>query len=286
MSLTLTTDEPVGMGKTEHGDTLYLPVPGSGGRNWLVGGATGAGKSEFLNAAIGKLARRPHLALTAHDPKRVELSRWGPRLTLRAVGAITVSEFLALHIGEMEKRYRFMEAEGLNILVPSARWPRVVAIFDEFAAVGRAIPREVWDPKSDEMVMQTKAQANAEVMVRHNLMEEYITMGRAAGMGCIICTQRPEVSVVPGSIRDNTRVRIAFGCESGDQARMILGDVPEHVRPQLIPESSPGVAWAKVDRRCVRFRGYRVPDEVVGTIVEQTATLRSNLAGWPESLEG
>ena len=275
------TLDPVPIGVDGFAHTVTIAVPGVGGRHVLVGGSTGAGKSELLNSVVASLSARPHMAINGHDPKRVELVAWHPRMTTVALGTESVDEFLDLHLDEMELRFKHMAAERIKTLPPSERWPHIVAIFDELAAVARPIPRVLEDGK-----LETKTAAAARVAVRHAKLAAFLERARAAGMGAILCTQRPSEKVVPLDIRDNCRTRLAFGTESWEQSRMILGDTPDHVKPHELPTDKPGRAWLKLDRNAVEFRGYRVPDELVDTVAERTATLRMNLAGWPRTLEG
>jgi S-DNA-T family DNA segregation ATPase FtsK/SpoIIIE len=265
--------------------TVTIQVPGVGGRHVLVGGSTGAGKSELLNSVVATLACRRHMALVGHDPKRVELVAWHPRMTTVALGTESVDPLLDLLLGEMERRFAHMARARIKTLLPSQEWPHIVAIFDELAAVARPIPQRYVDDKGMEK-LETKQAASARVTVRHAKLAALLERARAAGIGAILCTQRPSEKVVPLDIRDNCRTRIAFGTESWEQSRMILGDTPDHVRPHDLPVDKPGRAWLKLDRTAVEFRGYRIPDEVVDTVAERTATMRMSLAGWPGTLEG
>jgi hypothetical protein len=231
--------------------TVTIQVPGVGGRHVLVGGSTGAGKSELLNSVVATLACRRHMALVGHDPKRVELVAWHPRMTTVALGTESVDPLLDLLLGEMERRFAHMARARIKTLLPSQEWPHIVAIFDELAAVARPIPQRYVDDKGMEK-LETKQAASARVTVRHAKLAALLERARAAGIGAILCTQRP----------------------------------PDHVRPHDLPVDKPGRAWLKLDRTAVEFRGYRIPDEVVDTVAERTATMRMSLAGWPGTLEG
>lgn len=276
-------DSPVRVGRRDGGHEVTMPLPGIGGMNVLVGGATGSGKSGLVNVVASELAPRPHLALVLGDPKRVELAPLAPRASLVAKGRLVQGELLDLVVREMVYRYHWMEREGYRKLpVASERedqvdprtgrpWPYLLTIFDELADLSR-----------HDGTKEGRAAAGRRIA----LLTEGIQMGRAAGLGFLLCTQRPSADVVPLDIRDNCRVRVAFGTESQQQSAMILGDYPEHVRPQDIPASFPGVAWLKVDRGYTYFRTFVVDDDLARHRAEQNATLRVDLGpDWPTELE-
>jgi DNA segregation ATPase FtsK/SpoIIIE-like protein len=256
----------VGVHVTDDGSLAEytLPVPGDGGRHLLVGGATGAGKSRFLRVLFAELAPRPNLALLLQDPKRVEFGPMAPRATTVAKHRDSAVEFLERLCQLMDDRYERMEHQGVSQLEPSAEHPYVVAIFDEYAALGRGPSRDV----------------NA----RHDKTEELIQMGRAAGIGLVLCTQKPDAGAVPTTIRDNLRVRIAFGCEGWQQSNMILGD-GSGWNAERIPENRPGWAYSKVDRQVTHIRSYDMGDEQVRAIAAATAHLRVDLPDWPHVID-
>lgn len=246
-------------------DELLLPVPGDGGRHWLVGGSSGAGKTYFLRVLINEVAPRPHLALLLQDPKRNEFSIAMPRATTVAKRPGSAVQFLDQIMWAMESRFTFMDREGLQELEPSAEWPYLLPIFDEFAALSRNA-------------------ASKDIRVRHDKIEEVAQMGRSAGIGLVICTQRPSADAVPMSVRDQMRIRVAFGCESWQQSNMILGD-GLGVRADSIPESKPGRAFAKVDRSVIEFRSYFTTGKQTAAICERHAGRRVYLDGWPHVID-
>ncbi len=274
----LTYAADIRIGQDANKQQVTIPLPGMGGRHLLIGGATGAGKSECLNGIFSELAPRPHLAIVGCDPKRVELSQWVDRASLIAKGRTVCNEALRLTVKEMSRRYHFMDEQGLQNLpigdpacvCPKSGepWPYILSVYDELADLSR-----------HDGTQKGRAAASR----RMALLEEMITMGRAAGMGLILCTQRPSAGAVPLEIRDNCRVRLAFGCESWQQADMILGDRPAGVAPHELDESMPGLGWLKRDRKYTMLRTYQVRPGGARHVAEQYATLRINMdhLGWP-----
>lgn len=244
---------------------FLMPMPGDGGRHWLMGGSTGSGKSRSLRVLLAQVAARPDVALLLQDPKRVEFAIAAPRATTVAKGTASAILMLERLVSEMERRYRLMEDQGVSTLEPGPDAPYLLAVFDEFAALSRN-------------------GTSREVSARHDKVEELAQMGRACCIGLVICTQRPSADAVPMSVRDQMRVRVAFGCESWQQSNMILGDGTGK-RADNIPPSKPGWAYVKVDRAVERIRSYDVADARMAEIAQEHAALRVDLDGWPHVID-
>lgn len=244
---------------------FLMPMPGDGGRHVLAGGSTGSGKSRFLRVLLAEVAPRPDVAILLQDPKRVEFSIVKPRATTVAKGTDSAILMLERLVAEMERRYRLMEDQGVSTLEPGPGSPYLLAVFDEFAALSRN-------------------GTSREVAARHDKVEELAQMGRACCIGLVVCTQRPSADAVPMSVRDQMRVRVAFGCESWQQSNMILGDGTGK-RADNIPPSRPGWAYVKVDRAVEHIRSYDVPDAQMAAIAAKHAALRVDLPGWPHVID-
>lgn len=165
----------------------------------LVAGATGSGKSVFINGLLTSLAstRSPEqVQFLLIDPKMVEFTMYtglphliSPPVTDPKRAALTLKKLVV----EMEKRYkRFAEAGVRNLLQynrnhPQDQMPYIVTVIDEYA---------------DLMVI---ARADVEETV-----QRLTQMGRAAGLHLILGTQRPSVDVVTGVIKSNLPSRVAF----------------------------------------------------------------------------
>ena len=50
------------------------------------------------------------------------------------------------------------------------------------------------------------------------------SLGRAAGVGIIMATQKPSSTSIPTDIRDICGMRLAFYCTTGDASRAVLGE--------------------------------------------------------------
>jgi DNA segregation ATPase FtsK/SpoIIIE-like protein len=179
----------------------------------LVAGATGSGKSIFINCLINSIlfSATPNEArLVLIDPKMVELSQYGgvPHLLAPVVTdakkAVIALRFL---VREMESRYELFarrkvrDIDGYNAALPpnEARLPYIVVIIDEMADLMMAASGDI-----EELVCRLAQ------------------MARAAGMHLVLATQRPSVNVITGLIKANIPARIAFSVSSQIDSRTII----------------------------------------------------------------
>ena len=236
---------PIPVAVDVHSQVVTIAVPGEGGKHLLVAGSTGAGKSVFLSVVLAELCFRD-VELWLADPKMVEFRAFKDRARV-AAGIDATGAMLDDAYDEMMARYTSMEGR---------QWTgrKLILVIDELAAVttgGRA----------------TGAGG------RIQKLGLILAMGRAAGVGLVLCTQRPSKDVIPLDLRDNTRVRVALGCESEYQTDMILGSQtkwPVHE----IPESLPGTAYVRVDRSATLCRSFLLTDADIDHVAAATAYLK------------
>ncbi|MFH0912401.1 MAG: DNA translocase FtsK 4TM domain-containing protein [Patescibacteria group bacterium] len=180
----------------------------------LIAGATGMGKSVFLNSLlIGLIYQNSpaDMRLVLVDPKRVEFTSYNdvPHLLApvivdpyKTIGAL---KWLVM---EMERRYKMLSEhnvrfiEAFNRSNPDSRMPYIVLVIDELADLMAVSAREV------EAYICRLAQ-----------------MSRAVGIHLVLATQRPSVDVITGLIKANFPSRMAFAVTSGTDSRTILDTV-------------------------------------------------------------
>ncbi len=181
----------------------------------LVAGATGSGKSVFINSVINSIlykANPDEVKFLLIDPKMVELTVYKeiPHLIAPVVtDAKKASTALRWVVQQMESRYELFAAQGARgidsynrqIDDEEDKLPYVVVIIDELADL---------------------------MMVSANEVEDAICRlaqkARAAGIHLILATQRPSVDVITGVIKANIPTRVSFSLSSQADSRTILDE--------------------------------------------------------------
>jgi S-DNA-T family DNA segregation ATPase FtsK/SpoIIIE len=181
----------------------------------LVAGATGSGKSVFINSLILSLIYKSSpddVRFIMIDPKKVELNVYNgiPHLLIPVVTkASLAASALNWAVKEMMKRYDIFAENGarnldgynkLTEVSPALKpMPRIVIIVDELADLMQVASAEVEDA-----------------------IYRLAQLARAAGMHLVIATQRPDVKVITGTIKANIPCRVAFAVNQLVDSRTIL----------------------------------------------------------------
>ncbi len=229
----------------------------------LIAGATGSGKSVFINTLIMSIiynADPNEVKMIMIDPKVVELSVYNgiPHLFIpvvtdpkKAAGALNWG------VAEMTRRYQQFAEVGVRNLagynakvdtlikggVPDApkKMPQIVIIVDELADL---------------------------MMVSGNEVEDAICrlaqLARACGIHLVIATQRPSVDVITGLIKANIPSRIAFAVSSGTDSRTIL----DMTGAEKLLGNGDMLFAPQTYKKPVRVQGAFVSDEEIQSVVD------------------
>ena len=220
----------IAMGKNDCGDIIIVDL--SSMPHMLVAGATGAGKSVFLNSLLVSLITKndpKNLKLLLVDPKQLEFALYEglPHLIMPV---ITESKKASLAftwvIQEMERRYSILKElsvrniDSFNNKIESGIsdelklkikdfykagcddyfLPYLVVVVDEFADL--ILSKNGKDIENNVCRLAAKA--------------------RAAGIHLILATQRPSVDVITGLIKSNFPTRVSFKVSTSVDSRTIL----------------------------------------------------------------
>ena len=225
---------PVALGKDIFGNSVDADLAKM--PHLLVAGATGTGKSVFLNSLLCSiLCRRTpdELKLLLIDPKLLELSIYAgiPHLIADVVtNPKRASSALAGIVRKMEERYQLMAALGVRSiqqfnerceketaaghktfrLKPGADQDQGLEV--EYRSLSYIVV--VIDELADLMVVCAKDVEES--------LQRLAQMARAAGIHLVLATQRPSVDVLTGVIKANFPARISFQVSSKIDSRTVL----------------------------------------------------------------
>ena len=214
------------------------------GPHWLLGGTTGAGKSQLLRSLILSAALRyspERLGLILVDFKGsaglgplVELPHTLSLLSDFDVAAVRRAlEFLRADVNRRELDLRNLGVNSyhdyLRLCASTGeipQYPEVVIVVDEF-----------------RMLVESMPDAMTELM-------RIATIGRSLGIHLLLATQRPQGSISQ-DIRANIATNICLRVASAQDSYNLLG----HEKAANISASSPGAGYVSLpDGRILAFR--------------------------------
>jgi S-DNA-T family DNA segregation ATPase FtsK/SpoIIIE len=287
---------PVALGKDVYGHPIIADLAEM--PHVLIAGSTGSGKSVCINCIITSLLYKfspDQLRFVMIDPKVVELQQYNalPHLVVPVV-TDPKKVILALRwvVNEMEKRYQIFARVGVRNIASFNSRPKNKPLPEtepelplkarkekvEPGAEGFAVEvdEEIVVPREDDIVIPEKlsyivviideladlmlvAPADVEMAIAR-----ITQMARAAGIHCIVATQRPSVDVITGVIKANITARIAFQCASRVDSRTILDAMGAD---KLLGKGDmlylpPGSA------KLIRAQGALITDQEINSVVE------------------
>jgi len=266
----------IALGRNVSGAAVNTDI--TDGPHLLVAGATGTGKTIFLNSLIMSLLYKytpDQLRMIMVDPKRVEFQHYNdiPHLLcpviFDATKTINALQWLA---HEMERRFEvFSEVPARNIssynsnkaiIASGLQMPYIVFVVDELADLMAAKGREI------EAGVVRLAQ-----------------MARATGIHLVLATQRPSVEVITGLIKANVPTRITFQVSSQIDSRTVI----DTSGAEKLIGSGDMLFLSSKSSKITRVQGPYVSEKevqkVAAFIVEQGKKLGDPAAALSQSLE-
>jgi len=231
------------VGRTEAGAPWRLNlIPG---HHLLVSGTTGSGKSGLLWAilwALADLIRAGWITVTAFDPKYVELR------ALTATGLGTVHTHVPSMPDELDALVAEMDARCARMTgrkhLPSLAEPVRIVVIDELATL-----TALADPKARRRV--------------EDALGHLLSRGRAAGFEVILTSVEATKEVVRW--RGLCSTRVCYRTDDDGATDLVLGDGARDrgAATELIPEDTPGVAYARIEGRAdiARVRTAHITDD-------------------------
>ena len=259
-------------------DTTGLPVCTDLARmpHLLVAGATGAGKSVFLNSLITSLLLRGtprDVRMILIDPKQLEMAPYEdiphllvPVITKAKPAVIVLNNLVA----EMELRYRMIKEKGVRSIDAYNKKIAKEEASDGGAGVVDGTGGEEEEPTLHQHMPRLVVIVDewADLVMTRKDAEEPVTLlaqkARAAGIHLVLATQRPSVDVITGIIKANFPARIAFQVRAKVDSRTILdaGGAERLLGLGDMLFLSPGASSLQ------RLHGAFISDEEVERIVE------------------
>ncbi|SDM71873.1 DNA segregation ATPase FtsK/SpoIIIE, S-DNA-T family [Psychrobacillus sp. OK028] len=228
----------------------------------LIAGATGSGKSVFINSLLVSLlykATPAEVKLLLIDPKMVELAPFNhiPHLVSPVITDVkAATAALKWAVEEMERRYQLFAHIGVrdisryNTLATEKRQfaqklPYIVIVIDELADLMMMAPTEV-----EDAICRIAQKA------------------RACGIHLVLATQRPSVDVITGLIKANIPTRIAFSVSSQIDSRTIL----DQQGAERLLGKGDMLYQGNGMSSPVRIQGTYVSDDEIESVIEYART--------------
>lgn len=220
--------------------------------HWLVSGATGSGKSVFINNTITYLLKNYHYKVSTCfiDLKKVEFSTYKDLYTNILPVATEYEEarnMLNCLIDLMNNRYRILESKGYKNIEEynkqeSIGMKYIFCFIDELA----------------ELILHNKKEITT-------LLCRLLQLGRASGIYLIVATQRPSTDIINGLLKNNFTTRIAFKVGNMHDSKTAINQKGA----ELLGGCGDGLLLRNGDFKLTRFQAYNVSPNTQNIILEQ-----------------
>lgn len=221
---------PIAMGRDVFGDVSVVDLAGM--PHMLVAGATGAGKSVFVNTLLVSLLVRKsprEMKLLLIDPKQLELALYSnlPHLCLPVITeAKNAGVALLWAVEEMDRRYSILKNMGVRNIEDFNKkiktcdlklLSKINEFYSDEDSEGYELPYIVIIIDEFADLILTKYGKEIETSVNR-----LAAKARAAGIHLVLATQRPSTDIITGVIKANFPTRVAFRVTTATDSRVVL----------------------------------------------------------------
>ena len=217
------------MGKPHKFDIRKAP-------HMLIAGASGSGKSVFLNSIIEQLLRltKKESEIYLFDPKIVELAKYqdGKNVIAYETDIMEIHMTLESLVKEMNIRYEVLSKAKARNIEEHGGMPYKFVIIDEYGDLIMQNYIDVKTIKTGKIFLSGPRKGEEETKTIKTNISEAINKNvlllaqkaRAAGIHIIIATQRPSVDVITGTIKANFPTKVAFRTAKAIDSTVLLDE--------------------------------------------------------------
>ena len=223
----------------------------------LGGGATGSGKSGWLNVIMGNLVACPDVVIWAVDLKNgMELRPWSSCIDRLATTPEQATALLSDAAAILHARAELLATTGRRVWEPAPGAPALIIVIDEYA--------ELTDDALDA--------------TRHT--DSIARLGRAVAVTLIAATQRPtQKAMGQSAVRSQMDIRICFRVRERRDVDLVLGLGMLSAGWNAHALNAPGKFLVSAPEHTTpkRARGYLVTDQAVSDAATQYTDSRPEL---------
>lgn len=190
---------PMYLGSSTSGKDIWIDVARN--PHLLLAGTTGSGKTTLLHIMIANALKLKNIKICLVDTKNFDFAKYDKFDNINLATDYNSSlRLLNILITEMDYRYKVMNNQIKSFDNFDYKFPNILFMIDEFA----------------DLILQDKENKF------HDGLCKLAQKSRAAGIYCILATQRPSVNIISGIIKANFPARISCQVASGIDSRVIL----------------------------------------------------------------